>query len=81
MFIQVEQTRRTPAEFKKSRWNTLASVLYGVISNPIVFMTMFGIIANFAFQQKIPNVLDASLKVVGKAVFFPQFVNICECST
>ena len=38
----------------------------GVITNPIVFMTVLGIIANFVFEQKVPLYLDNILTVLGK---------------
>jgi Co/Zn/Cd efflux system component len=40
-------------------------VLKDVISNPIVFMVIVGIIGNFIFKQNIPTVLGDILEVLG----------------
>ncbi|XP_052804651.1 integral membrane protein GPR155-like [Mya arenaria] len=42
-------------------------VAKNVLSNPIVFMVIIGIAGNFVFKQKIPNVLDDILLVLGNA--------------
>lgn len=41
-------------------------VVKDVLSNPIVFMVLVGIAGNFLFKQKVPNVLDDILEVLGK---------------
>lgn len=40
-------------------------VVKDVITNPIVFMVLIGIVGNFVFKQKIPSVLDDILQVLG----------------
>ena len=47
--------------------------MVGVITNPIVFMTVLGIIANFIFKQKVPSYLDNILTVLGKKMNHVQF--------
>lgn len=42
-------------------------VIKGVITNPIVFMTVIGIIGNFVFHRNIPDVLSDILDVFGNA--------------
>ncbi|XP_021378786.1 integral membrane protein GPR155-like, partial [Mizuhopecten yessoensis] len=42
-------------------------VIKGVISNPIVFMTIIGIIGNFVFKHELPAVLDGLLTTLGDA--------------
>lgn len=41
-------------------------VIKGVITNPIVFMTVIGIIGNFVFHRNIPDVLSDILDVFGR---------------
>ena len=45
----------------------------GVATNPIVFMTALGIMANFIFKQKVPSYLDNILTVLGKNINHMQF--------
>lgn len=43
-------------------------VIKGVVTNPIVFMTVIGIIGNFVFHRNIPDVLSDILDVFGKYI-------------
>lgn len=45
-------------------------VIKGVVTNPIVFMTVIGIIGNFVFHRNIPDVLSDILDVFGKYIMF-----------
>ena len=47
--------------------------MVGVVTNPIVFMTALGIIANFIFKQKVPSYLDNILTVLGKKINHMKF--------
>ena len=47
--------------------------MVGVVTNPIVFMTALGIIANFVFKQKVPSYLDNILTVLGKKINHMEF--------
>ncbi|KAK3108383.1 hypothetical protein FSP39_006715 [Pinctada imbricata] len=42
-------------------------VIKGVITNPIVFMTLIGIVGNFIFKENIPYILSNILDVLGNA--------------
>lgn len=52
----------------KKRHIAMATIK-GVLTNPIVFMTVIGIAANFVLQQKIPVIIDGFLSVLGSAFF------------
>ena len=41
-------------------------VVKDVLFNPIVFMTLIGIAGNFLFHQKMPNIIDDVLEVLGR---------------
>lgn len=57
--------------FRKSNCLTLTlHVAKGVLTNPIVFMTVIGIVGNFIFGHKIPAVIDGILKVLGKVKLY-----------
>lgn len=45
-------------------------VIKGVVTNPIVFMTVIGIIGNFVFHRNIPDVLSDILDVFGRYIMF-----------
>lgn len=38
-----------------------------LITNPLVFMILFGIIGNFIFHQKVPHVVDSLFACLGNA--------------
>lgn len=42
-------------------------ILRDVLLNPIVLMTTLGILGNFIFNHKLPNILEGILKVFGQA--------------
>jgi hypothetical protein len=42
-------------------------VIKGVLTNPIVFMTVIGIVGNFLLQRKIPLVFAEILDVLGNS--------------
>ena len=50
-----------------SKWNRIKSVVKGVITNPIIFMTVLGVIGNFIFQGELPAVIDGFLTSLGNA--------------
>ena len=43
-------------------------VMKGVVTNPIVFMTVIGLAGNFVFSQKVPYILSDILDVFGEYV-------------
>ena len=67
LFMEIQKSRDSAgSENARSKWRTMGTVVYGVVTNPIVFMTVLGIIGNFAFKQKVPYVLDSILTVIGE---------------
>ncbi|KAK7068809.1 hypothetical protein SK128_020429, partial [Halocaridina rubra] len=46
---------------------TVLYILRDVLLNPIVLMTALGIVGNFIFDHKLPNILEGVLKVLGQA--------------
>nr|XP_045596730.1 integral membrane protein GPR155-like isoform X2 [Procambarus clarkii] len=52
---------------KESRCSLVLQILRDVLLNPIVLMTTLGIIGNFIFNHKLPNILEGILKVFGQA--------------
>lgn len=65
-FVLLEIQKRRTSEHHDGGCKVLWHVVKGVITNPIVFMTVIGIIGNFAFSQKVPVVLDGILTLLGK---------------
>ncbi|OQV19085.1 Integral membrane protein [Hypsibius exemplaris] len=60
-----DQKLRRPSS--RAGFRTAWNVLKGIVMNPINFMTFIGIAANFAFQRKIPGVLDGVISTFGVA--------------
>ncbi|KAK0178661.1 hypothetical protein PV327_007533 [Microctonus hyperodae] len=52
---------------EQSGWKLVGSVIKGIALNPILFMTVLGIIGNFIFNHKIPMPLSVILEVFGNA--------------
>lgn len=52
---------------RQSRVKTVFKILKNVLFNPVVFVTLLGIICNFALGQKVPVYLREILSVLGKA--------------
>ncbi len=50
-----------------SKWKTLANVSKGVATNPIIFMTVLGVIGNFVLQGHLPAFADGFLTNLGNA--------------
>ncbi|XP_044007276.1 integral membrane protein GPR155 isoform X2 [Aphidius gifuensis] len=65
-FVLLEIGKRRIGE-PKSGWSLVASVVKGIASNPILFMTVLGIIGNIIFSHHVPIVLSEILDVFGKA--------------
>lgn len=53
-------------------------VIKGVVTNPIVFMTVIGIIGNFVFHRNIPDVLSDILDVFGRYIMLMKCVQQLE---
>ena len=64
--LEIHKWQTTSPDQRSSKLKAVLSILKGVLLNPIVFMSAFGIGGNFIFRQHIPNVVDDVLKVLGK---------------
>ena len=51
---------------KRGNCILVLKVIKEVLTNPIVFMVIIGIIGNFVFKQKVPGIIDDVLEVLGK---------------
>ena len=66
---------------KFSKLNLLKTTLWCVISNPIVFMTVIGVVANFLLKQTLPPLIEPILTTLANsfsalALFFLGFTMI-----
>ena len=53
---------------KQGSWKgTLSKVFSGILTNPVVFMTFLGIVCNFIFSHKIPDVFENFLQALANA--------------
>jgi predicted permease len=62
--VQVKRDFRSNASTLKcsvSKSQLIKSTIWSTISNPIVFMTIIGIVANFVLKQKIPSLIEPIL--------------------
>ncbi|XP_043238091.1 integral membrane protein GPR155-like isoform X2 [Amphibalanus amphitrite] len=67
-FLLLElQRARSAAKVSSSWFETGQRVLTGIGTNPVVFMTFLGIVANGVFDHCLPNILEGILKVLGQA--------------
>ncbi|XP_063975781.1 lysosomal cholesterol signaling protein [Diachasmimorpha longicaudata] len=66
-FVLLEIGKQRTGSDQRSGWALVVSVLKGVALNPILFMTVLGIMGNFAFNHSVPTILSAILKVFGNA--------------
>ncbi|KAK2587818.1 hypothetical protein KPH14_003919 [Odynerus spinipes] len=65
-FILLEIGKRRSEE-NRHCWSMVYSVMKGVALNPVLFMTILGIIGNLIFSHVIPLFLAAILEVLGNA--------------
>lgn len=56
-------TRTDSSNSKESTCNLCLNIVKEFVMNPIIFMTVLGIVGNFAFDHKLPNILEGILKV------------------
>ena len=65
-FVLMElQRAHSSAKVSGSWLETGQRVLTGIGTNPVVFMTFLGIVANGVFDHCLPNILEGILKVGG----------------
>ena len=50
-----------------SKWGRIKKVIKGVATNPIIFMTVLGVIGNFIFMGQLPMIIDGFLSSLGNA--------------
>ena len=50
-----------------TKWKKVKNVVKGVSTNPIIFMTVLGVIGNFVFKGELPNIMDGFLTSLGNA--------------
>ncbi|EFN74449.1 Integral membrane protein GPR155 [Camponotus floridanus] len=65
-FVLLEIGKRRVEEHSNCR-DMVCSIMKGVVLNPVLFMTVLGIIGNLIFNHSIPRLLAAILEVLGNA--------------
>ncbi|KAG7198737.1 hypothetical protein KM043_001725 [Ampulex compressa] len=65
-FILLEISKQSTEEHRSYRI-MVYSIVKGIVFNPVVFMTILGIVGNLAFHHVIPSLLAAILEVLGNA--------------
>ena len=66
-FILLEMGRGKKEKSEGSSLATFLSVLKGLLTNPVVGMTVLGVLGNFAFSSKPPSHLTKFLEALGAA--------------
>ncbi|XP_054266157.1 integral membrane protein GPR155 isoform X2 [Macrosteles quadrilineatus] len=66
-FVLMEVSRHRAGEGAPSTWTTVTNIARNIATNPIVFMTTLGMIANILFKHALPKVLEDVLNVFGSA--------------
>lgn len=56
-----------PAESGRRKLTMATNIMYSIITNPVVLMTVLGMIANFICNHKLPSILADTLNVFGSA--------------
>ena len=64
-FVLMELGKHQENEITK--WKKVKNVVKGVSTNPIIFMTVLGVIGNFIFKGELPNIMDGFLTSLGNA--------------
>lgn len=75
LLLEIQRWREGQPGTQHSRGRALCHVMIRVFTNPIVFMTILGIVFNFIFKQQIPSTLDSLLTVLKDA--FPGTALFC----
>lgn len=63
--LELAKWRNTNSDQKGSKMTAVLAVLQGVAFNPIVFMTVAGIVCNLVFGNNVPKFLTTAVKLVG----------------
>ena len=68
VFMEIgKQQDQAGTNGSNSKWGLVANVIKGVCTNPIIVMTVLGIIGNFAFGGKLPDFIGGFLGSLGDA--------------
>ncbi|XP_012227466.1 lysosomal cholesterol signaling protein isoform X2 [Linepithema humile] len=65
-FVLLEIGKRRVEEHANCR-NMVYSIMKGVVMNPVLFMTVLGIVGNLIFRHNVPRLLASILEVFGNA--------------
>ena len=66
-FVLLEMDKGRKEKEKVGKVATFLRVLKGLLTNPVVGMTVLGVLGNFAFHRKPPSYLSKFLKALGAA--------------
>ncbi|XP_058789020.1 integral membrane protein GPR155 [Phymastichus coffea] len=69
-FVFLEVAKRNEGvdnRTERSNWDMLKAIAKGIALNPILVMTVLGIIGNLIFSHKLPALLEVVLEVLGNA--------------
>ena len=67
VFLEIGKHEETSPSEQRSQWKTFGNVAKGVATNPIIFMTVLGVIGNFVFKGTLPDFMDGFLTSLGAA--------------
>ncbi|CAH1790297.1 unnamed protein product [Owenia fusiformis] len=65
MMMEFQNWKTSAPNERGNNLSAVGKVLKGVILNPIVFMTIIGIMGNFLFKRNVPIVITDILKILG----------------
>uniref|UniRef100_A0A1B6MSC8 DEP domain-containing protein n=1 Tax=Graphocephala atropunctata TaxID=36148 RepID=A0A1B6MSC8_9HEMI len=66
-FVLMEVSQHRAGENEHSKWTTVGNVARNIATNPIVFMTTLGMLANILFSHSLPPAMEDVLNVFGSA--------------
>ena len=66
-FVLLEIDKRSKGGEGEGDFKTVLAVLKGLLSNPVVLMTMLGVLGNLAFSSSLPLHLNKFFKSLGEA--------------
>ena len=67
ILLEMDKGKKGKGKEGSSSLATFLSVLKGLLTNPVVGMTVLGVLGNFAFSSKPPSHLTKFLKALGAA--------------
>ena len=72
-----KQESLPPAESGRRKLTMATNIMYSIITNPVVLMTVLGMITNFICNHKLPTVLADTLNVSCFCMCVCVFVCVC----